>query len=91
MSQRKRDDGHSGEHIRVAYHANRQAYSSPRLHAEVQAQGIRCSRKRVARLMKQRGLCARRVRCRTVTTRQEPGRIESRESVGTGLYCIPTH
>jgi len=32
--------------IRVAYHENRCAYGSPRLHLELQAQGTRCSEKR---------------------------------------------
>jgi putative transposase len=59
------------ERLQAAYHANRGVYGSPRLHAELQAQGIRCSRKRVARLMGELGLRTRRPRHRTRTTRSE--------------------
>jgi putative transposase len=72
MSQHQREDGQLAEHIQAAYHANRGVYGSPRVHAELQAQGIRCARKRVARLMRELGLAARRPRHRTVTTRSDP-------------------
>jgi putative transposase len=48
MSQHQREDGQLAERIQAAYQSNRGVYGSPRLHAELQAQGIRCSRKRVA-------------------------------------------
>ena len=51
MSHHQREDGQLAKHIQAAYHANRGVYGSPRVHAELQAQGITCSRKRVARLM----------------------------------------
>ena len=35
--------------IRLAHQASRRTYGSPRLHAELAAQGERCGRKRVAR------------------------------------------
>jgi putative transposase len=73
MSQHCREDGQLADHIQEAYHANRQVYASPRMHAELRAQGISCSRKRVARLMREQGLCARRRVHRTRTTRSEPG------------------
>lgn len=38
--------------IRLIYAQSRQTYGSPRIHAELQAQGIPCSRHRVARLMR---------------------------------------
>ena len=38
----------------------------------LQAQGITCARKRVARLMRDQGLCAKRPRHRTVTTQSDP-------------------
>src|SRR5436309_15130722 len=41
-------------------------------HAELQAQGIKCSRKRVARLMREQELAVRRPRHRTVTTHSDP-------------------
>ena len=42
--------------IRDIHRASRGTYSSPRIHAELQAQGYRCARKRVARLMREAGL-----------------------------------
>ncbi len=56
----------------VAIHtASRATYGAPRIHAELQAQGVRCSRKRVARLMRRAGVagCHRR---RFKTTRRDP-------------------
>lgn len=61
------------EQIQAVYQMCRQVYGSPRIHAELRAQGIRCSRKRVARLMRERGLSARRRHHRTITTKSEPG------------------
>jgi putative transposase len=58
----------------VAIHvASRATYGAPRIHAELRAQGVRCSRKRVARLMRLGGVvgCHRR---RFVTTRRDPAR-----------------
>jgi transposase InsO family protein len=53
----------------AAIHAeSRQRYGSPRIHAELGARGCRTSRKRVARLMRERGLAARRRRRFRVTT-----------------------
>ena len=73
MSQHQREDQQLVEHIHAVYHACRQVYGSPRMHAELRDQGIPCSRKRVARLMRERGLTARRRHHRTITTRSEPG------------------
>jgi putative transposase len=57
----------------MAFQTNRCVYGSPRVHAELQAQGIYCARKRVARLMREQGLFAKRPRHRTITTKSEPG------------------
>jgi putative transposase len=51
------------------FQATRQVYGSPRLHAELQAQGVRCSRNRVARLMRQAGISAKRRRLVTTDSR----------------------
>jgi putative transposase len=54
--------------IRQAFVAGRGVYGSPRIHAYLQCQGIRCGRKRVARLMRAQRLCAARVRRRKPRT-----------------------
>lgn len=51
--------------IQTIFQTSRQTYGSPRVHAELQAQGVPCARKRVARLMRQAQLVARRRRVRT--------------------------
>ncbi len=53
--------------IREIHRRSRETYGSPRIHAELRALGIRCGRKRVARLMRQAGLlgCMRGRRKRT--------------------------
>jgi putative transposase len=57
-SQRQVENGQLTEQISQAFHHGRQVYSSPRVHAELQAQGIECGKHRVARLMRQAGLRA---------------------------------
>ena len=49
-------------HVRAAFRKSRGTYGSPRVHQEMRAQGLRISRKRVERLMREEGLCARRRR-----------------------------
>ena len=57
-----------GERIGRIYHANRQVYGSPRIHAVLRAEGERIGRKRVARLMREQGLSAKPRTHRTRTT-----------------------
>jgi putative transposase len=77
VSQHQLEDSQLAEHIHVAYQASRQVYrgacGSPRIHAELCDQGIICSRRRVARLMRERGLSACRLRHRKITTHSVPG------------------
>jgi transposase InsO family protein len=54
--------------IRSAFLAGRGVYGSPRIHATLRTAGIRCARKRVARLMCAQGLCAGRARRRKLRT-----------------------
>ena len=61
-SQRKRDDEQLASRIEDAYHENRGVYGIPRIHVELKEQGIHCGRKRIARLMRERNLSARRKR-----------------------------
>ena len=67
-SERERGDKELGERIEDAYHKNRQVYGSPRIHAELKEQGIHCGRKRVARLMRERGINAKSKRRKMKTT-----------------------
>jgi len=55
------------EQIAAAHARRRRTYGAPRIHAALRAQGVRCARKRVARLMRAAGLvgCHRRRRTRT--------------------------
>jgi putative transposase len=55
-SQHQQDDAALLKHIRTAYQIGRGVYGSPRIHAVLGQQGVRCSRKRVARLMRQAGM-----------------------------------
>ncbi len=71
-SQHSREDAHLAEQVKTAFQANRGVYGSPRVHAELQAQDIHCGRKRVARLMREQGLAARKAAHRTITTHSDP-------------------
>lgn len=54
--------------IRTAHAASHQRYGAPKIHAELRAQGVRCGKKRVARLMRLdglRGITPRRFRVTT--------------------------
>src|SRR5437762_8384533 len=51
-----------------AYDTNRGVYGSPRIHAELKAQGIHCGRKRIVRLMQEKGISARRKKRKARTT-----------------------
>lgn len=65
---RRRRDAQLTARIAAIHTRSRGTYGSPRIHAELAAQGHRVGRKRVARLMNQRGLQARRKRRFRATT-----------------------
>jgi transposase InsO family protein len=67
-SARNRKDAQLTAQIAGIHTRSRGTYGSPRVHAELAAQGQRVGRKRVARLMKQRGLEVRRKRRFRATT-----------------------
>lgn len=56
------------EHIHRIYKKSRQTYGSPRVHAELRAEGVVCNHKRVARLMRLEGIQGRRKRRKVLTT-----------------------
>ena len=55
-SARARSDAELTERIRQIHQASRGTYGMPRIHAELRDTGTHCSRKRVARLMREDGL-----------------------------------
>ena len=69
--QRKREDAQLTQEIRQVYATHRGRYGSPRIHRELQDQGQSTSRKRVARLMREAALSARRKRRRVLTTKRD--------------------
>jgi transposase InsO family protein len=70
---RARADGALAQAIQQVHRASQARYGSPRIHAELQAAGVRCSRKRVARLMRAQQLAGkRRRRFRVMTTDARP-------------------
>nr|WP_144429551.1 IS3 family transposase [Myxococcus hansupus] len=61
-SQRRQRDRELSVEVAAIQQQSRGTYGSPRVHAELRARGARVSAKRVARLMRQEGLAARRRR-----------------------------
>jgi putative transposase len=61
--------------VRAAHEKSRRTYGSPRVHAELHAQGVAVSRKHVARVMRKEGLRARmrkRYCCTTMSDHDQP-------------------
>jgi transposase InsO family protein len=67
-SQHQQSDAMLLKAIRSVYQAGRGLYGSPRIHAALRQQGIGCSRKRIARLMRQHDIHSRRRPKRRVHT-----------------------
>jgi putative transposase len=61
-SARARRDEELGQRVRAAHSASKGRYGSPRVHAELRANGDKVGRKRIARLMKQANLAGRKRR-----------------------------
>jgi putative transposase len=71
-SERRQQDALLIEKIREIHSRSRETYGYPRVHAELRSLGVRCGRRRVARLMRAAGLrgCVRGKKRRT--TRRDP-------------------
>ena len=71
-SKRRCEDSSLTEKIREIHSRSRETYGYPRVHAELRSLGVRCGRRRVARLMRAAGLrgCMRGKKRRT--TRRDP-------------------
>ncbi len=71
LCDRVKDDWVLRDRIRQIQEEVKGRYGSPRVRMELRALGVRCSRKRVARLMREHGLQARRPRRFRVTTKSD--------------------
>ncbi len=71
-------DGHVMHRLRVIHAIHRRTSGRPRWQRALRDEGVRVSRKRVARLMRQAGLSAQgRRRFRITTDREHPGPVAS--------------
>ena len=61
-SKRARSNAQLAAQVAAVHKRSRNAYGSPRVHAELKAQGVRVGKKRVERLMRENGIEARRKR-----------------------------
>lgn len=67
------EDERLGTLIAEIHRDSRETYGVPRVHAELRDRGVRCSRKRIARLMRQRRLAGVHRRRFTVTAKRAAG------------------
>ena len=72
-SKRDRENAALTKKIREIHNRSRRIYGYPRVHAELRALGVRCSRKRVARLIDERSGPSR-LHPRSQETHHSPGR-----------------
>lgn len=88
VSRRAQSDQRLRLEIRAAHAASAQRYGAPKVHAELRDQGVPCGHNRVARLMREDGLRAKRSRRYRVTTRSDhpharPGNVLQRRFAPT--------
>lgn len=81
ISQRKKRDLALKELIQSAFDASGKTYGAPRLHAELKEHGVAVGRKRVARIMRDKGLAGKKRRRFQRTTRTEPNAIVAKDWV----------
>lgn len=72
LSRHAQEDQQLAAMIQEIHHRSRKTYGCPRIHAELQAQGIHCSRKRVGRLMRRQGISQHHKRRAVRTTQSNP-------------------
>ncbi len=68
---RKREDAHLKQEIRQVFEEHSGRYGAPRIYRDLHDEGISCSRKRVARLMREEEIAAKRKRSRVRTTKRD--------------------
>jgi len=87
-SQRVREDEVLLVKIQQEYQISRGTYGSPRIHAALQKQGVKCSQKRVARLMRLHKITGRkRQKRRPVTTQRDLGAIPAPNLLNQEFYA----
>jgi transposase InsO family protein len=69
--QRKREDAHLKQEIRQVFEEHSERYGAPRIYRDLHDEGISCSRKRVARLMREEEIAAKRRHSRVITTKRD--------------------
>jgi len=79
--ERARENERLGALIRQIWVKSRQLYGSPRITVELQAQGIRCGKNRVARLMREAGIRSQTRKAFRVTTKSSGGLKEAEDLV----------
>jgi putative transposase len=80
-SDRTRSDAALMARLIHLHQRSRQTYGAPHLQADLRAAGVRCGRKRVARLMRQAGLVGCHRRRARGTTRRDPAAIPAADRV----------
>jgi len=78
---RTEDDQALDVQIRAIHTASRGTYGTPRVHAALRATGIRCGRKRVARLLRDAGLAGCHRRKGTITTSRGADAVPAEDRV----------
>lgn len=71
-SRRAEEDAALGKRVAAIHRMSRGTYGAPRVRAQLQREGVRCSKKRIARLMNSLGLAGRQKRQTKRTTEADP-------------------
>ncbi len=87
-SARAQADHALGARICAIHAASRGTYGTPRIHAELQATGMACGRKRVARLLRVAGLMGCHRRKGTTTTRRGEERLVAADQVQRDFTAV---
>ncbi len=74
-SKRKQENQRLLEKIQAVHTSSRKIYGSPRVHIELKKEGEKCSRKRVARIMRKEGIQAKTRKKWKKTTKNNPKAI----------------
>ncbi len=81
-SRRFQQDESLASKIHEIHQRSRETYGSPRVHAELRSIGMRCSRKRVAKLMQESGIRGCRRGGRKSTTQRDRNAVAAEDLVG---------